>query len=170
MACLKPYALIAVLVLAGWGACGAVRAGDDAPPPPADVRQAPKPRPPVEVHHAARKPPAEASHAKPLPADPHRAVKPPPAAAMHSPTPRRHHRSGCVSQRGMIAVVQAHRAVPLSAIRAEAERRGNGEIIGAELCHRGERLTYLVSVLSENGKVVHMSFDAATGRLITAAR
>jgi uncharacterized membrane protein YkoI len=106
--------------------------------------------------------PADRAPRHPPAAAPHHVVKHPPAAH-----PR--HRSGCISQRGTILVVQAHKAVPLSAIRAEAERRGNGEIIGARLCRRGGRLTYLVSVLSERGKVVHISFDAATGRLIAAA-
>jgi uncharacterized membrane protein YkoI len=68
----------------------------------------------------------------------------------------------------MIAVVQAGHAVPLSAIRAEAERRGNGELINAALCRRGGRLTYLVSVLGENGRVAHLSFDAQSGRLVAA--
>ena len=111
---------------------------------------------------ADRNPPSAAAHdAKRPPAAAHDAPK-------HPPPARRHHRSGCVSQRGMIQMVQKHRAVPLSAIRAEAERRGNGEIIGAALCHRGGRLVYQVSVLSESGKVVHIGFDAATGHLIAA--
>lgn len=91
-------------------------------------------------------------------------------ATKPAPPVHAHRRAGCVSQRGTIAVVQARRAVPLSAIRGDAERRGNGEIIGARLCHYDGRLVYFVSVLSERGKVVHLAFDAATGRVITAAR
>jgi uncharacterized membrane protein YkoI len=153
-----PDAPIAALAGLAVAAMTAVAAMADPPPHVPDLR----------AHHEAARPPNQAAqHPAAHAAEP--AARHPPARP--KPPARRHRHSGCVSQRGMIAIVQARRAVPLTAIRAEAERRGNGEIIGARLCHREDgRLVYLVSVLSEGGKVVHLGFDAASGRAIVAAR
>lgn len=156
MAWRPPHALIVPLAGAAVAALSAFAAAADPParPPPAppagQAARAPEP--------SVRRPPGHVAE----PAVRHGGHPAAPA--------RSYRRTGCVSQRGMIAVVQAHRAVPLTAIRGEAERRGNGELIGARLCHRDGRLVYFVSVLSERGKVVHLAFDAATGRMITAAR
>ncbi|HVV94696.1 MAG TPA: hypothetical protein VHD15_14890 [Hyphomicrobiales bacterium] len=172
--------LAAAFALAIASALAAAAAAEDNTHAPAAATDNSRhPPAPAAAHHEA-KAPAPASHhddkATPAPhradehraAAPHRAEERPPHRP--PPHPATSRRNGCVSQRGTIALVQAGRVVRLSAIRSEAERRGNGELINAELCRRGGRLAYQVSVLGENGKVVHMSFDAASGRLEAAGR
>lgn len=75
-------------------------------------------------------------------------------------------RDGCLSRRETIAAVQAGRAVPLSQARRAAERAGRGEMINADLCHRGRALQYVVTVLGSRGRVVTAIVDASSGRLI----
>jgi uncharacterized membrane protein YkoI len=153
-----PAFVVAPAIVAAFALAAAAAPGD-APSPAASPHPAATSR-----HERAAQPPHHAEEHHPPAA--RRPETPTRRPAAHRPG----RRSGCVSQRGTIALVQAKRVVPLSAIRAEAERRGHGELINAELCHRGGRLAYLVSVLGENGKVAHMSFDAASGRIEAAGR
>lgn len=74
-------------------------------------------------------------------------------------------RSGCMSQREAIAAVQSGQAVPLSDVRGLAENAGNGEVIKADLCMRGGRLAYVLTLLRSNGRVVTAVVDASTGDL-----
>lgn len=73
--------------------------------------------------------------------------------------------SGCLSQREAIAAVQSGQAVPLSDVRSIAERAGNGEVIKADLCMRGGRLAYVLTLLRSNGRVVTAVVDASSGNL-----
>src|SRR5688500_869573 len=84
----------------------------------------------------------------------------PPSAASSQPS------DGCLPRREAIATVLDGRAIPLRRIRGTAEQAARGEMINAELCHRGGQLVYVVTVLSVTGKVVYVSLNATTGQVI----
>jgi uncharacterized membrane protein YkoI len=73
---------------------------------------------------------------------------------------------GCLKRREAVAVVTSGKAVPLRQVRGAAEGAARGEMINAELCTRSGQLVYVVTVLSGSGKVVYVSLDAASGRLL----
>jgi uncharacterized membrane protein YkoI len=86
-----------------------------------------------------------------------------PAAAADVP-----HRE-CLSKSEQRAAVASHRAIPLAQAIKSARKHGHrGELIGARLCRRGERLVYVLTLLPRNGKVIRESVDAANGELISA--
>jgi uncharacterized membrane protein YkoI len=75
----------------------------------------------------------------------------------------------CLSKAEQRAAVASHRAIPFAqAINSTRKHGHRGELIGARLCRRGERLTYVLTLLSRNGKVIRESVDAANGELISA--
>ena len=72
----------------------------------------------------------------------------------------------CMTRREAIAVVGSGKAVPLREVRGAAEQAARGEMINAELCVRNGQTVYVITVLSESGKVVYVSLNAASGQLI----
>ncbi len=60
--------------------------------------------------------------------------------------------------------IEAHRLVdPFSCMRAAA-RDQNGEALGARLCHHEDAFFYEISVLQTDGRIVRLTYDAATGK------
>ena len=75
-----------------------------------------------------------------------------------------HH--ACLSKAEQRAEVAAHRAIPLAqAIRAAHAHGRHGEVLRARLCRHENRLDYVLTLLSRNGKVVRATVDAATGEV-----
>jgi uncharacterized membrane protein YkoI len=71
----------------------------------------------------------------------------------------------CLSPDERRAKIASHAVIPLAkAIKATKVRRA--EVVRANLCERGGRLVYLLTVLPRDGKVVRASVDAATGAVI----
>jgi uncharacterized membrane protein YkoI len=84
-----------------------------------------------------------------------------PAVAANSP-----HRA-CLNKAEQRAAVASHRAIRLAEAIKLARRHGRrGEILRARLCHRGDRLIYVLTLLTRSGKVTRTSIDAANGELI----
>jgi uncharacterized membrane protein YkoI len=67
----------------------------------------------------------------------------------------------CLTRNEQKAKTAAHAVVPLS--RAMRPVKAHGEIIQAQLCERGGRLVYLLTVLGRDGNVAQTSVDAGNG-------
>jgi uncharacterized membrane protein YkoI len=80
----------------------------------------------------------------------------PPAAAAETDT--------CLTQDQRRAAVATHRAIPLA--RAVHNLRLGAEVVRARLCHHGDDLVYVLTVLARDGKVTRTSVDAASGALV----
>jgi hypothetical protein len=74
----------------------------------------------------------------------------------------------CLNRAEQRAAVTDRKAVPLaSAIKSLRERGPRGEVVRAELCSRGEKLVYVLTLLARNGKVTRATVDAANGEPMT---
>ncbi len=74
----------------------------------------------------------------------------------------------CLNRTEQRAAVAANKAVPLaSAIKLLRERGQRGEVVRAELCNRGDRLVYVLTLLARSGKVTRVTVDAANGEPMT---
>jgi hypothetical protein len=87
------------------------------------------------------------------------AASPPPALA------GAHH--ACLNKAEQRAAVASHRAISLSEAIRSLGKHGRRDVLRAELCRRGERLVYLLTLLARNGKVTHATVDAANGNLVS---
>lgn len=77
------------------------------------------------------------------------------------------HRGTCLTKAEQRAAVATHRAVPLA--QAVEKLRSNGhhaEIVRARLCHRGDGLVYMLTLLARSGKVIRATVDAVNGELM----
>ena len=71
----------------------------------------------------------------------------------------------CLDRAEQRAAVASHQAVPLaSAIRGLQGRERHAEVVRAELCRRGGRLVYVLTLLPRSGKVSRVVIDATNGR------
>lgn len=76
--------------------------------------------------------------------------------------------SGCLGKEQQRAALAAGRVISLSdAKRAVAARKG--EVVRARLCQRQNGLVYLLTLLARDGKVIHLTVDAASGRLASGS-
>jgi uncharacterized membrane protein YkoI len=74
----------------------------------------------------------------------------------------------CLSKAEQRAAVAERRAVPLAlAVRALHAHGRRAELVRARLCHHGDRLDYVLTLLSRSGKVSRVTVDAANGEVIT---
>lgn len=74
----------------------------------------------------------------------------------------------CLNRAEQRAAVAAQKAVPLAAaIKALRERGQRGEVVRADLCNRGEKLVYVLTLLARSGKVTRATVDAANGEPMT---
>ncbi len=75
-------------------------------------------------------------------------------------------RARCLTRDQQRAKIAAHAVVPLSkAMRVGKARRG--EVVRANLCERGGKLVYVLTVLARDGKVARVTVDAGTGTVIS---
>jgi uncharacterized membrane protein YkoI len=73
----------------------------------------------------------------------------------------------CLNKAEQRAAVASHRAIRLAQAIKFARKHGRkGEVLRARLCHRGDRLVYVLTLLARSGKVTRASVDAANGELI----
>lgn len=73
----------------------------------------------------------------------------------------------CLTKGEQRAAVASHRAISLSRAIESARHHGHsGEALRAQLCRRGERLVYLLTLLARNGRVTHVAVDAANGNVV----
>ena len=73
----------------------------------------------------------------------------------------------CLNKAEQRAAVADKKAIPLA--KAMQNRRAKGhfaELVRARLCHRDERLVYVLTLLGRSGRVISETVDAASGDLI----
>lgn len=66
------------------------------------------------------------------------------------------------------AAVQAGRALPLEEIVAKANAAYPGRILDVELEDEDDRLIYEIKTITDDGRVMKLFYDAATGELLKA--
>ena len=74
----------------------------------------------------------------------------------------------CLSKAEQRAAVAEHKAIPLA--RAMRNRREKGHfaaLLRARLCHREERLVYVLTLLGRSGRVFSETVDASSGDVIS---
>jgi uncharacterized membrane protein YkoI len=77
----------------------------------------------------------------------------------------------CLTPEQRRAAVATHRAIPLARAVHEVKSRVPGvEVVRAHLCHRGEDLVYVLTVLARDGKVIRASVNAASGAIALERR
>ena len=68
----------------------------------------------------------------------------------------------CLTKAEQPAAVATHRAVSLArVIKSMREHGRRVEVLRAELCHRGNGLVYVLTLLARNGKVTRATVNAA---------
>jgi hypothetical protein len=134
---------------------GTVPAADSAPAaapaqaatPAATVPAAPAPA------QAAQPPGTKASAAVP---PPHQAHIPP-------------HRLACLTKSEQRIAVAQHQAISLGEAIKSVRRHGKrAEVVRARLCHRGEKLAYVLTLFGHSGRVFEVSVDAVSGDLMAS--
>jgi uncharacterized membrane protein YkoI len=74
----------------------------------------------------------------------------------------------CLNKTEQRAALAAHRSIPLAqAIKSSRDHGRPAEVVQAQLCHRGDGLVYVLTLLARNGKVTRATVDAATGSVIS---
>jgi uncharacterized membrane protein YkoI len=74
-------------------------------------------------------------------------------------------REECLSKQQQRVAIAGHEAVPLSAAMEAARERVPGEVLRARLCREEKGLTYLLTVLARDGKVIRVAIDAGNGKI-----
>jgi hypothetical protein len=73
----------------------------------------------------------------------------------------------CLSKAEQRAAVAGHKALPLAQVIKSMRQHGRRpELVQARLCHRGDGLVYVLTLLARNGKVTRATVDAASGESI----
>ena len=71
----------------------------------------------------------------------------------------------CLTEGEQRAAVASHRALPLAVV-IKLRHRIKRDLVRVRLCRRGERLVYVLTLLTPNGKVIRRTVDAANGKRI----
>jgi hypothetical protein len=71
----------------------------------------------------------------------------------------------CLSGDEERAAIASGKAVPFASVILTLHRAPK-DIIGARLCHEGDRLIYLLTLLGRDGKVRRATVDAASGAVV----
>ena len=78
----------------------------------------------------------------------------------------------CLSKAEQRAAISNGQTVTLAAairsVRGTVRGRGAREIVRARLCRESDRLVYLLTVLTRDGKVTHTVVDATSGKVVDA--
>ncbi len=73
----------------------------------------------------------------------------------------------CLSKAEQRTAVAEQKAIPLAkAIRTRREKGHHAELVRARLCHHGDKLVYMLTLLGRSGRVISESVDAANGEII----
>ena len=75
-------------------------------------------------------------------------------------------RHGCLNAKERKAALATHHFVSLGKVMRQIRVRYPGDIVRVALCHYGQSLAYVLTVLPRNGKVAQASIDAGSGALI----
>lgn len=73
---------------------------------------------------------------------------------------------GCLAQGDARDIVQTEKLVDLPQATRAARARQPGEIVSANLCRNGGHMVYVLAILTAEGRVVRVSVDARSGRVI----
>ena len=73
----------------------------------------------------------------------------------------------CLTKEQQRAAIQSGKAVGLAVAVRAVKRRG--EVVRARLCEGGKGLVYMLTVLSRDGKVAHVTVDASSGLVLTGS-
>jgi uncharacterized membrane protein YkoI len=74
----------------------------------------------------------------------------------------------CLTKAEQRAAIVAHKAIPLGqAIKSLHEHGAKAEVLRARLCHHGDGLAYVLTLLARSGKVTSATVDAANGEIAT---
>jgi uncharacterized membrane protein YkoI len=72
----------------------------------------------------------------------------------------------CLSDEEQRETVTAKRVVsPATAIHAARQAVPSADVVRATLCYRGNKLVYWIVALRGDGKFVHVTIDASSGKL-----
>jgi uncharacterized membrane protein YkoI len=72
----------------------------------------------------------------------------------------------CLSARDMQEIVSSNSVVaPAQAIRQARRAVPGADMLRANLCRGGEALVYVITVLRRDGRVVHVTVDAPSGKV-----
>ena len=75
----------------------------------------------------------------------------------------------CLSKAEQRAAVADHKAISLAqAVKSLREHGHRAELVRARLCHRGDKLAYVLTLLARSGKVTLATVDSASGEVITS--
>ena len=78
-------------------------------------------------------------------------------------------RHPCLTKAEQRAAVADRKAITLArAVKSVREHGHRGELVRARLCHRGDNLVYMLTLLARSGKVSLATVDAASGEVITS--
>ena len=73
----------------------------------------------------------------------------------------------CLNKAEQRAAVADHKAIKLAqAVKSLREHGRRAELVRARLCHRDDRLVYVLTLLARSGKVTSATVDAANGDII----
>jgi uncharacterized membrane protein YkoI len=73
----------------------------------------------------------------------------------------------CLNKEQQRAAIASGKAVALGVAVLAVKRRG--EVVRARLCEGGKGLVYMLTVLSRDGKVAHVTIDATSGSVLTGS-
>jgi uncharacterized membrane protein YkoI len=74
----------------------------------------------------------------------------------------------CLSKAEQRAAVAEHKAIKLAqAVKSLRAHGRRAELVRARLCHRDDRLVYVLTLLARSGKVTSATVDAANGEVVT---
>jgi uncharacterized membrane protein YkoI len=72
----------------------------------------------------------------------------------------------CLSRAEQRTAIADGQAIPLGVARRMLRQKMGGELVRARLCHETNRLIYLLTVLTRDGKVMRVTVDATNGTVI----
>ncbi len=73
----------------------------------------------------------------------------------------------CLNKAEQRAAVADHKAIKLAqAVKSLRAHGRRAELVRARLCHRDDRLVYVLTLLARSGKVTSATVDAANGDII----
>lgn len=121
---------------------------------------------------AAAPAPAPAQAATPAEAGPEQPAHAPGAAASAAVPPAHQvhiapHRPACLTKSEQRVAVASHQAIPLGeAIRSLRKHGKRADVVRARLCHRGDKLVYVLTLFGHSGRVFEAGIDAVSGDLM----
>jgi uncharacterized membrane protein YkoI len=78
----------------------------------------------------------------------------------------------CLSKAEQRAAISSGQTVTLAmairSVRGTVRGRGAREVVKARLCREPDRLVYLLTLLTRDGKVTHTAVDATSGKVVEA--